>query len=1255
MTKYPLLKKNVIKSFVFTFALGLAVQEVQAVPEAKWQLAGWCGGGAYPAIVPDPNNYGKVYLLSDVNGVWVSDNKGDQWNFRTQGLANLNTASLAISNSNPNVLYNGTQRGMHRSEDSGQTWTFLTSTNPSIQFSRPGNYKAIVIDRNDPYQVYAANKSGEVFFSSNGGSTWTRVGTEVYPMGASGTISVLYLSRDSNFLFAGSSRGLMRFDKSRGVWEKMNVGTVGVYDMVSYHFNERLYITGGRKILWSDDMGISWQGSSDILVSGHSVYYMYRLSVKTDDAGNTKILAAWRENWNGGVFMSSNAGASWINIERNLAHDVVTDPTRVWSQGFGWPLSASFDPNDANVMYFSDFWGAWRTDDNGLSWQERIKGAPNTIGSDIVVAPNGSLLVATMDNGLQQSTNGGLTYKALIPKANSDETAKGHMWKVLALGPTGDHIVATSSPWNFDYNQIVISEDGGQTFIKTRNGLPATYPRTNTVWDKGYARALTVDPSNHNRLYLGIDGDEGGLFISNDGGYNWSRSLGQPGVAANRIYNGLAVDPTEPSRIYWGAQGNGGGVYRSTNSGDSWSKVFTGTYYVFDLAVAQDGVVYAAGDTAGPALFASYDKGATWRKLKQFGTVGTCEAIAIDPNNARRMVVSTIKWGNDTPGKIWMSEDGGTTWSDITGDLPYGTGASAMAFSRDSAMLYLSRHAGSVYKMSLNGSAPADTLAPSAPSNLSASLSSGKVSLSWGASVDNVGVTSYKVFANNAEIGTTSASYYTHVSAVEGNTYTYNIKSFDAAGNSSASSNSVTITIDVVLPSPDTEAPNAPSALLAALSGDKPSLSWQPALDNIGVTVYKIFSGDIEIGQTAATTYLHANALAGTSYLYTVKAIDAAGNVSAASNSSGITTPSATPSESLDPPTNLTATVSNNRVILAWTNSTEPAVIGHSIYRDGVYVASMTTMSYTDSAVVAETTYIYTVKAFDIMNNKSQPSNAVTVTIGAPPPPADTECPTTPTGLTASIVTGGVQLSWANCTDNVSVAGYKVYSGTREITQTSSTSHLDTSVVAGTTYLYTVKAVDAANNISAASNAASVTIPQPVVTLPAPTNLVATVSGGKVTITWNAVVDSRVTGYNIYRDGAYKLSMTTRSYTDSSVTAGATYIYTIKAFDIKNNKSAPSNAATVVLPLKVVVLAPAVTTAVAPSATITWQTNTDAKGYVRYGLTTTFGSSSFDTLEGISHSVNLSKLVKGRTYFYQIVATNSMGTSTSAVGTFTTV
>lgn len=200
-----------------------------------------------------------------------------------------------------------------------------------------------------------------------------------------------------------------------------------------------------------------------------------------------------------------------------------------------------------------------------------------------------------------------------------------------------------------------------------------------------------------------------------------------------------------------------------------------------------------------------------------------------------------------------------------------------------------------VIDVNFGGSNPVDTQAPTAPSSLAFSgVTSTSVNLSWNASSDNVGVTGYRIYNGTNQIAAVSGSTLNYnVTGLTANTaYSFQVKAVDAAGNLSAASNTVNVTTSQVVN--DTQAPTAPGNLhvMGTPTSSSVTLMWNPSTDNVGVTGYKIYRGTTLAGTVSGTTteYTVSGLSASTSYTFTVRAIDAAGNESAASNSVSATT-----------------------------------------------------------------------------------------------------------------------------------------------------------------------------------------------------------------------------------------------------------------------------------------------------------------------------------------------------------------------------
>jgi chitodextrinase len=175
-------------------------------------------------------------------------------------------------------------------------------------------------------------------------------------------------------------------------------------------------------------------------------------------------------------------------------------------------------------------------------------------------------------------------------------------------------------------------------------------------------------------------------------------------------------------------------------------------------------------------------------------------------------------------------------------------------------------------------------------------------------------------------------------------------------------------------------------------------------------------------------------------------------------------------------PSSLSASATDSTHIkLTWGASTDNVgVTGYRIYRVGTgLVGTATTTTYTDSGLTTNTSYSYYVTAVDGATNESSQSNTASATT----PILDTQAPSTPTNLVATKASKPtrVSLTWTASTDNVGVAGYRVYRNCALLATTSAASHKDTKPPKGTD-AYTVVAFDAAGNASLPSNQASVTV-----------------------------------------------------------------------------------------------------------------------------------------------------------------------------------
>ena len=479
--------------------------------------------------------------------------------------------------------------------------------------------------------------------------------------------------------------------------------------------------------------------------------------------------------------------------------------------------------------------------------------------------------------------------------------------------------------------------------------------------------------------------------------------------------------------------------------------------------------------------------------------------------------------------------------------------------------------------------------ASDAPLNFAAVGGEAQVELTWDPPTDDGGslVTEYTIYRNDGSHTwslTVSGTSYTDTDVENGVTYTYIVTARNDCGES-AGSDEQTVT-------PQTQR-TVPSVVqnFAANGGDNQvALSWLAPLDDGGLSItgYTIYrtggSGDLTFSITS-TSFTDPSAVNGTTYSYTVAAVNAMGE-------GAMPTPlSVTPMTTPGIVRNFTAQGGNATVALSWDAPLEnggSSITGYTVYRSGG--SSFTPVetsgtSYTDTTVVNGTTYTYTVAA---VNTVGEGTHSAEESVTPAPP---VTVPGSPQNLTPVGGDNTVALSWdAPASDGGSaVTGYLIYrtGGSGNVTlYISGTSYTDTSVVNGTQYSYAVSAVNAVGegNPCAAESATPMTLPG------APTGFTATAQPGEVDLSWSAPSDdggSSITGYKVYRSGGGSTSFTVSgtSYTDSSVTVGISYTYYVKAVNtVGEGASSASDSATPYdVPVRQQILSPPVATIRFPS------------------------------------------------------------------------
>jgi chitodextrinase len=272
-----------------------------------------------------------------------------------------------------------------------------------------------------------------------------------------------------------------------------------------------------------------------------------------------------------------------------------------------------------------------------------------------------------------------------------------------------------------------------------------------------------------------------------------------------------------------------------------------------------------------------------------------------------------------------------------------------------------------------------DVIPPSVPAGLvSPTQTASSITVAWTAATDNIAVTGYELSVDNgAAFSVGLATNFTVMGLAQG-MHTFQVRAVDAAVNFSAFSAPMNAaTFDAI-------APTAPAGLASpAQANTTINLTWTAATDNIGVTGYNIYNNGMTLlaSAGAVTAYQLTGLAPGVAYVLTVKAKDAAGNLSPASNAVNITTTnndtqSPTVPTALASPSQTAATINLN-----WTASTDNVgVTAYEVSKGGVVLATVgNVLAYQAAGLAAGTAYTFTVRAKDAAGNFSANSNVLTV------------------------------------------------------------------------------------------------------------------------------------------------------------------------------------------------------------------------------------------------------------------------------------
>ncbi len=395
------------------------------------------------------------------------------------------------------------------------------------------------------------------------------------------------------------------------------------------------------------------------------------------------------------------------------------------------------------------------------------------------------------------------------------------------------------------------------------------------------------------------------------------------------------------------------------------------------------------------------------------------------------------------------------------------------------------------------------TAALTAPSSLAtANLKATSFTLKWAASSGATGgIAGYDIYRDGVMVGSSSGRTFGVTGLLPTTSYGMSVVAHDNAGNSSDPSPGLVVTT-----APDTTPPIRPTGFtVSAITTTSFTLSWTASTDDIGVVGYNLYLSNVLVASSSNTIAVINGLVPDTINHIAVRAVDAAGNLSAASAVLAVRTLANPPSI----PTGLTVTnLKAASLTLKWAAATDGTggIAGYDIYSNDMLVGSTTKLSYAFVGLTPLMSYRFAVAARDHEGRVSPESAPLVVTTVA-----DVIKPSVPKNLSADAVANdSFTLMWTASTDNVGVIGYDVLKNNVVIGATVDPFYKLVGLSALTNYQMRVKAKDAAGNVSGLSAVLAV-MTGAVPNIPPQVILTSPVSGTSLTTPANITLSAAAT------------------------------------------------------------------------------------------------------------------------------------------------
>ncbi|MEO0504588.1 MAG: glycosyl hydrolase [Bacteroidota bacterium] len=657
----PILRQSLMLLLLFAVGSSLQAQSINDTIFKGLELRNIgpaFTSGRIADIAMHPENENVWYIAVGSGGVWKTMNSGTTWKPLFDKQTSFSIGAITIDPNNPHTIWVGTGEnvggrhvsvgdGVYVSHDDGETWKNMglkKSEHISKIVVHPENSDVIWVVSQGP--LWTSGGERGVYKSIDGGKSWKQTIGDNQWVGATDLVidprdpDVLYVATwqrhrtVAGYLGGGPGSGIHKSTDGGETWMKLSKGipksNLGKIGLALSPFNPDVIYAAielDRKkggVFMSTNRGASWTKQSDAVSGGTGPHYYQELYASPHHEGKLFLM-------NNYVKISDDHGKTFYTMNEKNKH--------VDSHAM------AFKASDPNYVLFGTDGGLYESFDLTKSWKY-VRNLPVTQYFKVAVddsEPFYKIYGGTQDNG----SHGGPSQTI-----SSDGIANSDWWKTLGA-------------------------DGHQS--ATEPGNPKiTYGefQQGVLWrvDQTTKETVLIQPQ-------ALEGDPYERF-------NWDAPI--------------LVSPHDPKRLYFASQR----VWRSDNRGDDWTAIsedltlnqdrITLPYYgkqqswdnawdvgamsnyntITSLAESpkQEGLIYAGTDDG--IIQTTEDGGQTWRKftlsnIKGLGDVPFVNDVRADLFDANVVyaAVDNHKYGDYKP-YVLKSADKGKSWRIISGDLP---------------------------------------------------------------------------------------------------------------------------------------------------------------------------------------------------------------------------------------------------------------------------------------------------------------------------------------------------------------------------------------------------------------------------------------------------------------------------------------------------------------------------------------------------------------------------------------------------------